>query len=53
VAYAKVKGCFVVTHETLAPDAKRKVPIPNVCRAFNVPFVDTFEMLRTLGVRFA
>ena len=53
VAYAKVKGCLVVTHEALAPDAKRKVPIPNVCRAFNVPFVDTFEMLRTLGVRFA
>lgn len=53
VAYAKVKRCVVVTHETLAPDARRKVPIPNVCRTFDVPFVDTFEMLRTLGVRFA
>ena len=53
VAYAKVRGCVVVTHEVLAPDAKRKVPIPNVCQAFNVPFLDTFEMLRRLGVRFA
>jgi len=52
VAYAKTKGCVVVTHELPAPDAKRKVPIPNVCQAFNVPFVDTFEMLRSLGVRF-
>lgn len=53
VAYAKVKGCVVVTHEVPAPDARRKVPIPNVCQAFNVPFVNTFEMLRRLGVRFA
>jgi len=52
VAYAKVKGCVVVTHELPSPDVRRKVPIPNVCRAFNVQFVDTFEMLRTLGVRF-
>ncbi|MDE3226391.1 MAG: DUF4411 family protein [Nitrospirota bacterium] len=53
VAYGKVKGCVVVTHEVLNPDIKRKVPIPNVCQAFDVPFIDTFEMLRRLGVRFA
>ena len=53
VAYAKVNGCVVVTHEVLASDARRKVPIPNVCQAFDVPFLDTFEMLRRLGVRFS
>lgn len=53
VAYARVKGCVVVTHEVLDPNIRRKVPIPNVCEAFGVPFVDTFEMLRALGVRFA
>ncbi len=53
VAYAKAKGCFIVTQEVPAPDAKRKVPIPNVCQAFEVPFVNTFEMLRSLGVQFA
>jgi hypothetical protein len=53
VAYAKIKGCIVVTQEVLNPDIKRKVPIPNVCQQFNVPFVDTFEMLRRLGVRFS
>ena len=49
----KEPGRVVVTHEQPAPDARRKVPIPNVCQAFNVPLVDTFEMLRTLGVQVA
>ena len=52
VAYAKVNGCVVVTHEVPAPEARRKVPLPDVCQAFGVPFVDTFAMLRALGVRF-
>jgi hypothetical protein len=51
VAYAKAKRCIVVTLETINPDIKRKVPIPNVCQAFGVQFVDTFEMLRRLGVQ--
>jgi hypothetical protein len=53
VAYARAKGCVVVTQEVPAPDARRKVPIPNVCQAFDVPFVNTFEMLRALGVQFS
>jgi len=53
VAYALAKRAIVVTHEQFKPDIKRKIPIPNVCRAFNVPYVDTFEMLRQLGVRFS
>lgn len=52
VAYAMVNNCIVVTHEVLAPGARRKVPIPNVCQTFNVQSVDTFKMLRNLGVRF-
>lgn len=51
VAYAKVKGSVVVTQEVPVPDAKRRVPIPNVCQAFDVPYVDTFHMLRELGVQ--
>jgi hypothetical protein len=53
VAYAKAKDRIVVTHEQPAPDARRKVPIPNVCEAFSVSYIDTFEMLRQLGVRFS
>jgi predicted nucleic acid-binding protein len=53
VAYAKVKGYIVVTHELPAIDARSKVPIPNVCEALGVSYVDTFAMLRELGVRFS
>ncbi len=53
VAYAAARGRAVVTHEVLAMDARRKVPIPNVCVPFHVRYVDTFMMLRELRVRFA
>jgi len=53
VAYAQVHDCTVVTHEELRAGAKKRVMIPNICRAFNVPWVDTFTMLRGLGVRLA
>ena len=29
-----------------------KVPIPNVCLEFDIPYVNTFEMLNDLNVRF-
>jgi hypothetical protein len=51
VAYAKSKGCVVVTNETFEPAIKRKIKIPNVCRAFGVPYIDTFQMLRALGIK--
>ncbi len=53
VAYAKSRGHIVVTHEVLNPTIRRRVPIPNVCKAFDVSCRDTFEMLRELGVRFS
>jgi len=53
VAYAKSKGFIVVTHEVLDPNIMRKVPIPNVCEEFGMSSVDTFEMLRQIGVRFS
>ena len=52
VAYAMARGRIVVTHEVVAPDAKSRVPIPNVCEQFHVRYVDTFGMLRELAVRF-
>jgi len=53
VAYAMSKGYVIVTHEVLDPSIRRKVPIPNVCGAFGVSCIDTFAMLRELGVRFS
>ncbi len=48
VAYAMARGRVVVTHEQPAPESKNEVKIPDVCLAFNVRPVDTFQMLREL-----
>ena len=50
-AYAMVSGAVVVTNEVSAPQAQRKVPLPDLCRQFDIPCINTFEMLRDLGVR--
>ncbi len=52
VAYAKANGLVVVTHEEYAPEARKKVPIPNLCLEFDVKYCNTSEMLRDLKVRF-
>jgi len=51
-AYALVHGATVVTHETFDPNVRKRVPLPNVCRKFAAPYVNTFDMLRALEVRF-
>lgn len=53
IAFAKAVGATVVTHEKPNPHVQRRVPIPNVCDALGVPYVDTFEMLRALATRFS
>jgi hypothetical protein len=53
IAYAKANGFVLVTHEQPAPQARNTVPIPNVCDALRVPFVDTFDMLRALATVFS
>lgn len=51
-AHAKAHGLTVITHEEWAADAKKKVPLPNVCRKFGVPHANTFDMLRALAAKF-
>ena len=48
VAYAMANDLTVVTLEEYAADVKRKVPIPNICLEFKVPYVNTFEMLEAM-----
>ena len=50
-AYAKQTGCIVVTLEQFDPNVHKRVPLPNVCRAFDVECISPFEMLRRLGVQ--
>jgi len=52
IAHAQVNGLTVVTHEVYDPTSKKKVPVPNVCLEFDVEYVNTFEMLEDLRVKF-
>lgn len=52
MAYASVMGHVLVTQETLRPEVRNRVPIPNVCEAFGVDVASTFEMLKALNVQF-
>jgi predicted nucleic acid-binding protein len=51
VAHAHAYGHTVVTHETVDNSPKR-VKIPNACVQMNVPYMNTFEMLRVEQARF-
>ena len=51
-AYAMANGTVVVTNEVSAPQSQSSVKLPDLCRQFGVPCVNTFEMLRGLGVQF-
>ena len=53
IAHAAVNGLVVVTQEQYSATAKRRIMIPNVCLEFNVECVDTYSMLRDLGVSFS
>jgi hypothetical protein len=53
VAYAGVHDLIVVTHETHEPARRNKIKVPNGCEQFGVEWIDTFEMLRQLEVKFA
>lgn len=51
-AYTKALGGVLVTQEAYAAEARNKVPLPNVCREFQIDYRDTFEMLRDLEALF-
>lgn len=52
VAYSMVNGTVVVTNEQPRPESRNRVLLPDVCTQFEVPFQDTFLMLRELSLRF-
>ena len=47
-----VKGTVVVTNEQPRPESRSRVLLPDVCTQFEVPYQDTFLMLRELSLRF-
>jgi hypothetical protein len=52
VAFAKARSRVVVTLEEFDPVVRKRVPIPNLCKAFDVEYVNISEMLRELCVEF-
>lgn len=52
VAYSMVHQTVVVTNEQPRPESRNRVLLPDVCVQFQVPYKDTFVMLRELAVRF-
>ncbi len=52
IAKAQALQATVVTREKFDPENSRKVKIPNICKVFSVPCIDTFDFLRMTKVRF-
>lgn len=52
IAHAKAQGLTIATDEVLNPAIRRRVPVPNICVAFGVDYVNTFDMLRALRASF-
>ena len=52
IAYSMVHSGCIVTNERSHPDSKNRIFIPDVCRHFQLPVMDTFGMLRQLGIQF-
>lgn len=53
VAQAHSGQHCVVTLELPAPDSKKRILIPDACRALNVPYSEPFGVYRTLGLYFS
>ena len=52
LATALTKNLIVVTFEQFNPNIRKKIPIPNVCHAFNIQYCNLFNMLEILGFSF-
>ena len=52
VAYAKAKGCLVTTMEVSNPNIKNRIKIPEICNAFSAKYVNTYDMMRRLNIKF-
>ncbi|MDK8714609.1 DUF4411 family protein, partial [Brevibacterium sp. UMB1308A] len=51
IAYAMAHGYTVATMEKSQPGARKRILIPDVCKAMKVKTIDTFGMLRKTGAR--
>ena len=52
IAYCKATADTLVTQEASKPGQKNRIPIPQVCQDFNVPYCNMIELFRELQVKF-
>ncbi|MGL5841817.1 MAG: DUF4411 family protein [Aeromonas hydrophila] len=52
IAKAMSLGAIVVTQEGSVNPSSRKVKVPNICREFAVPCINTYDLLREVKARF-
>lgn len=52
VAKAMTANVTIVTHERFQAGSKRRILIPNACKAFNVPYMNTIQLFRKIGATF-
>lgn len=53
IAKAITLHATVVTHEKSAPESVKKIFIPDVCQYFEVPHLDTYDLLERMNACFA
>lgn len=51
IATAAAHGHTVVTNETPAPESRKRIKIPDVCAAFDVPCRNAFSAYRELDLQ--
>lgn len=51
IAHAKAVAGVVVTRETSDPNSRKRVKIPDVCKAFSVAWTSPTDAYRQLGLR--
>lgn len=50
-AYALGYGSTIVTFETYQAGVKNRVKIPNVCKEFDIRYIDLLQFMREIGFR--
>ena len=46
IAHAYQTNHCIVTNEKYAPNIKRKIQIPNICKLLNISYMDLFQFMR-------
>lgn len=52
LALTNINKYVIVTFEKENNQIKRKIPIPNVCKAFNIEYYNLFQMLKKMEFKF-